>query len=563
MNLLSAPLAGFAACPNGWVELYIRGSSTRATWYASFEGDSPNSTGSNITLDAYGAAEIYVNQLVDVVVKQSDGTLYRQYTDGYSSPNVEVRSASFLGTDYNTAAVAAGNPTTLQAVLDKWVVSAGAVDWQVNSRGTTDISLLQLAGALGGFIVNVQSPQFGATGDGTTDDTTAILNALAEATTVHAGNVGSTVFFPKGDYVISSVITWDYRVNIVMVPGSTLTNNSATNATTLKFTSANSTNYETIIFGLGFKAAQSNTGVSLSLEASQKLTLINCSFGGSALDTGTQINVASANAKLTLHRCRFSINGSTQSAIGRTSGYVAALKLVDCEFVLPAAYTGTAVALTSFSTAYGLNVDRCLFDGNTNTTVGAYMCIRPGGNCTSATLTNSVLIGAGSYGLFFEGTSANVTGNYFSGLTTALEFDGVTAAMASGNRFNSVTNRYGVASTLPAGSYLELDKYESIVSNTTTPTFGANTEFTQFVSNTTVPTCTMSNGYYAGQLKRLLHKNTSGGNWVSVAFAGAAVSRVTSLAALDVNAGAMKLTSWIWTDETTPGTYHWLKYAEA
>lgn len=547
MQLLASVNAGFQACPNGWVELYIRGSSTRATWYASFEGSGANSTGANITLDAYGSAEVYVNQLVDVVVKQSDGTLYRQYTDGYSSPNIEARSNSFTGTDYNTAVVAPGNPTTLQAVLDKWIVSAGAsaVDWQVHYRGSPH-TLSELAGVIGGLVINVQSAAYGAVGDGTTDDTSAILNALAAALLALDGNAGVTVFFPKGNYRITSVITWDYRVNIVMVPGSTLAIDGATSGT-LKFTSANSTSYETIFLGVGFKALQANTGVALSLEADQKLTLISCQFGGSALDTGTQINVAGSISKLTLQRCRFRLNGSTQSAISCTSGYVAALKMIDCEVVTPATYTGTAVNTSGFGTSYSFNVHRTLFDGTTNSSAGAFMFMRPGAFALNMTLTDSRMLGAGSYGLFFEGTSATVSGNYFSGLTTALEFDGVAAAMAYGNRFASVTNRYAVASSLSAGSYLEMDHFESKSNPGTGYTLGAFTEFTYVESNAGSPTVTLLAGLYYGQPRKVLyHNNASGGSW-TVTYSGTMVPLSALSSTTSVANNAYVMDSFIWT----------------
>lgn len=535
MHLLASVNAGFAACPNGWVELYIRGSSTRAEWFSSFEGDGSNTTGANITLDAYGSAEIYVNQLVDVVVKQSDGTLYREYTDGYSSPNVEVRSLSFTGIDYDTAASAPGNPTTLQAVLDKWLVSSGAPDFEVLFRGSTH-SLEDLAGALGGLVINVQSPAYGAVGDGTTDDTTAILNALADAVLTLNGNVGITVFFPKGNYVISSVITWDYRVNIIMVPGSTLTNNSATNAVTLKLTSANSTNYETIFFGLGFKAAQSNTGVSLSLEANQRLTLINCSFGGSALDTGTQINIAATVSKLTLQRCRFSINGASQVAIGRTSGTVTAMKLIDCEFVAPATYNTGMVVLNSFSASCELEVRGCKFDFATNstTTGGSNMGIRcPSGDVV---VSNCRWSGAPTYAVFED----------FSG-----------PLIAYGNFYDSAVNRFSLP-TMANGTYIELDKYELNSANVTAFTLGTYTEFTEFLSNTTAPTITLPSGLYLGQKRHILYHNASGGNWAAVAYVGiGAPGRVTALPATAITAGSWMMDSFIW------HSGGWIKWQEA
>ena len=56
-----------------------------------------------------------------------------------------------------------------------------------------------------GIYINVKD--YGATGDGVTDDTAAINDALAEAQTY---NLGATLFFPAGEYLISSTISIPY-----------------------------------------------------------------------------------------------------------------------------------------------------------------------------------------------------------------------------------------------------------------------------------------------------------------------------------------------------------------
>src|SRR5262249_33078734 len=47
-------------------------------------------------------------------------------------------------------------------------------------------------------VINVKSPRYGAVGDGVTNDTSAILAALAAAT------AGSTIYFPPGTYIVNS-----------------------------------------------------------------------------------------------------------------------------------------------------------------------------------------------------------------------------------------------------------------------------------------------------------------------------------------------------------------------
>lgn len=63
----------------------------------------------------------------------------------------------------------------------------------------------------GGAFFNVQHPDYGATGDGTTDDTAAVqaaINALPSG--------GGVVYFPRGTYVITSALTRAIN-NVVLV----------------------------------------------------------------------------------------------------------------------------------------------------------------------------------------------------------------------------------------------------------------------------------------------------------------------------------------------------------
>lgn len=67
--------------------------------------------------------------------------------------------------------------------------------------------------------VNVKDTAYGATGDGGTDDTTAVQNAIAAA-----ASTGGTVFFPHGNYIVSG-LTIPPQVNLQGVNGrSYLTN---------------------------------------------------------------------------------------------------------------------------------------------------------------------------------------------------------------------------------------------------------------------------------------------------------------------------------------------------
>lgn len=58
------------------------------------------------------------------------------------------------------------------------------------------------------YIINVKDPEFGAKGDGVTDDTAAIQAAIVAAKGTSASDPALTVFFPPGTYAVTSNITW-------------------------------------------------------------------------------------------------------------------------------------------------------------------------------------------------------------------------------------------------------------------------------------------------------------------------------------------------------------------
>src|SRR6478735_5869624 len=436
MNLLSSLNAGFAGAANGTAEIYIRGTTTRATIHGDFEASTSNSSGADISLDAYGSAEVYVNQLVDVKIKDADGVLYRQYTDGYSSPSVEVISPAFTGHDYVSGAAAVSEPTTLQAVLDLWNTNAGAPDWKVDIGGV-DTTLVNALGALSGLVFNVKSPAYGAVGDGVVNDQTAIQAALAAA--VAAG--GGIVYFPPGTYRTTGVITWDYRVHILMQPGSS-TSMSIDSATekTLKFTSANATNTKTYFIGLAFRASQANTGACLSLEASQKLVLAGCSFGVTSNTNGHLVDVTAAQASLEISSSRLVVSSSAKRAINMS----AAVTLLNCyqnTFISPATYNTSMVdAAAVVATWTGWLIDN-IFDGTTiyTTTGGTDIWVRPGipGSCH---FRGNSFSGNFSYSLFNECSSGTPdSANTFHGTGVSVEYDGANAVVSGNTVISSAT----------------------------------------------------------------------------------------------------------------------------
>jgi len=303
MHLISALVAGIAGAANGTAELYTRGTSTRATYYTDFEGNSANSSGADVDLDANGGATIYVNSTVTVVVKDSDGETVRTFTDGVTASSIEVISDSFTGTDYDDASSGVNKPITLDAVLNKWDDSAGADDWQVNLSGT-DMNIDTALGGIYGMFYNVKDPVYGAEGDGSTDDTASIQAAIDAATAANGG----TIFFPPGTYRITSSIDVDDEVT-VMGAGknvSIISLDSSSNDDGLIFGNAGATGFEYYrLTGLGFVCAQANSGAFISFTGSYpNITIENCYFHSENI-SGNIIDGSSQTWFLSIDNCVF------------------------------------------------------------------------------------------------------------------------------------------------------------------------------------------------------------------------------------------------------------------
>ena len=276
MHLISSLASGIRGAESGTAEIYVRGTSTRATYYTDFEAGTSVTTGADVSLDSNGGAEVYVNQYVDVVVKDSDGTTVREFTEGKAAPNIEYIGQSFTGVDYTTGASATSKPVNLQTILDLWYTSAGAADFNV-SLGGSDLTLQAALGTVYGYFFNVKSSAYGAAGDGTTDDTTAIVSAITAA-----GASGGIVFFPAGVYRVTSQIDLPANVSLLgLGPENTFITMAHASNDLLELDGGSNGGFQ-FVEGIDFSAAQSYSGLLLTIDTDE--TFVNfhrCSFGGS------------------------------------------------------------------------------------------------------------------------------------------------------------------------------------------------------------------------------------------------------------------------------------------
>jgi hypothetical protein len=532
MHLLSSLNSGFPAAANGVAQLFIRDTSTRATWYADFEASTSNSSGADIALDAYGSVEVYVNQLVDVVVKDEDGNTVRQFTDGYASPNIEVISPAFTGTDYVTAASAVSEPTTLQAVLDRWETNAGAPDWKVDIEGVAT-TLENAFGSLTGLVFNVKSPAYGGVGDGTTNDQTAIQAALAAA--VAAG--GGIVFFPKGTYLITTAIEWSHLVSAVGVGAdlSIVTTNSPSNARILTWTTGTLQAMPQVIRGLSFESSQANSGSELYATVAVNLVIESCYFGSSSNATGTLISLTGASSYVQIVRSRFDLNGAANTSLELAS--TARFNVDGCRFVA----TNTAWAATMLAVTGRGSVNNSIFDITAVTGAGTRYGVSDSAAGDTVSFTNNKF---------------RQSAQTFTGIMSLVAGSLVTA---HGNDYEltatSATSWYTVTGVLRMGSFLQSTGVQSDTGGNATIQNGK--ELYQQNSNTTVPTTTMPTMLYPGQKLRLMYYNGSAGNWAAITLTSAQLYNnggavPTTLAAQGT---FVDLTV---SDLGTPGTYQWV-----
>lgn len=314
MHFVSELRSGIGGAENGTAQIYVYGTSTRATYHSTFEGTVSSTTGADLPLDANGAADLYVNQLVDISVLDSDGNLVCEFTSGEAAPTVEVISNAFTGVNRTTGVSAAGQPTTLQAVLDLWLTSAGAVDWKVLFNGTAT-NLQNAIAAVAGLFFNVKDPAYGATGDGATNDATAIQNCLTAA-----GLVKGTVVFPAGTYRITSKLSVPRGVSLwgVGAGGSSIAMDHATNDT-LEWAPAIAAGIvPQEVRNLTVGVSQTNSGklINIAGAAFSNVEFYNCVLGSSAgLNTGDTITVGSAANTVLFDACTIFAGAASNEAI--------------------------------------------------------------------------------------------------------------------------------------------------------------------------------------------------------------------------------------------------------
>lgn len=371
MHLISPLMAGMTGAENGTATLTVRGASTSVTYYTDFEGTSAQSSTNVVNLDSSGRAEVYVNTTCDVLVKDSDGVQVAQFTAGISASAVEVDSTSIVGTNYETGASAAGDPTTLAAVIDMILTSFGSTNFNALVNGSS-VTVQAALSALGGVFYNVKETTYGATGDGTTDDAAAIQAAIDACAT--AG--GGIVFFPEGTYSVGTSLSLTDTVSLWGTgPTSVITMNHASNdlidapgTTTLEWQE---------IRGLKLTTSQANSGTILDVDNAAYVKVINCYLGGSDAD-GDVVEMEN-DCRLYMESCHVvggDVGGRCLNVGTSSSAFKDHSEFVRCHF-----QAASGVLTVPAVTAKGGRFVECTWSGGpTGTDAATYLKATSGGS---------------------------------------------------------------------------------------------------------------------------------------------------------------------------------------
>lgn len=335
MHLISVLASGVRGAESGVARIYQRGKSAKATWYSDAEATGVGST-ADITLDENGGAIAYVGEYVTVVVSDSAGSTVRTFTQMGSDSVVEVRSPSFTGTDYSSGASAAGKPSDLNSVLDKWSASGGSTaagasstDFKVVHEDTVK-TLYSAMGPTWELAINVKDPVYGAKGDGSTDDYAAIASA-ASAAILSA----RALYFPPGDYVLGTSLA----ISVPMIghgPSlTTLTSTVTSGAAFTHFAVAD----QVPIQGLEFRNTGNSTGVLMSASSAVRWQFRDCLFTGGTGNGLFQFSGSQAY-DIGFFNCRFDPNSSNSDGL-RALDNTGRIVMSECTWTTPPSYTPT------------------------------------------------------------------------------------------------------------------------------------------------------------------------------------------------------------------------------
>jgi Pectate lyase superfamily protein len=321
------PLAvGFSDAASGTAEFYTRGTSTISTLVYS-DPDAQTAVTTH-ALSASGRLNRYVTERVDLVVKNAAGAPVATIPDvcGVDGRTVRLESTAFTGSNPNgNGQTIAGGIRTLHSGWSLYRESQGADDGYVNINGT-EYTLKNALASAGSVFFNVKTG-YGATGNGTTDDTSAIQSAINAAQ--NAG--GGVVFFPSGTYKLTGSLTVTGSIQLLGAGVNTTSLSQATSGLTGPWLSI-SASFVTVS-NLRITASAATTGSAIGFAAGSNATNLyveQCRFGSHAGACFTNSDSGgSSTTRATFTSCRFDVETTAGIWITHANG-LGIVQLVGC-----------------------------------------------------------------------------------------------------------------------------------------------------------------------------------------------------------------------------------------
>jgi hypothetical protein len=288
----------------------------------------------------------------------------------------------------------------------------------------------------------VTDPDYGAAGDGVADDTTAIQAAISALPTT-----GGTLYFPPGDYLFSSTLSFDGKRSVRLLGANGLSNGAQA---TTRF----------VYSGAGTRAISARSTAGFTLDGIQ-VTYSNASFAGVLIDLSNSSGTDTAGALISnafisgatgisgassLVLLNKAINTTIQNVnFGRgdiavkgrtTSGdYSNVIRIRDCQFN---GQTTTAIANAGQSWL----IEGCTFEPIASGAAGAYAVVGGISGANVVKFDGCWFGDASSSGTWiaYSGNGLNVTGNYMSGGAIGISVVSTCAGTdISGNQIKSMT----------------------------------------------------------------------------------------------------------------------------
>lgn len=409
-SLVQFLVSGVNGAENGTATFVLRATASSAATVLYNELEETSQPGTNIiTLDSHGAAEIYCDAYCDVTLKTSAGATLRTVTIGHAATMVEVQSDSFTGTGYTGSPTASGQPITLAAVLDKWDNSAGADDWKVAVNGVAT-NLSSAFSALAGLFFNVKDPIYGAAGDGTTDDTTAIGLAITAA----AAAGGGIVFFPPSTSFYKFTTLTISSDNITLMGTGPIASTLRSSSTSTLITISTTSQKWTRLIGLSVTGTGASANPIVQIGAGAHLLIDNCEFTGSSF-TGSYIRKTSGSTStlVNIRSSKFFVGALALTCLNNgASDNICFTTVTDCRFTVADAFIGLIIAGPNFS------ITNCVFDASAVVSgAGFYAAVNPASNSTAGKYLGSV-----SNSTFLDGGFAGSTAFYLPSIATDSNF---------------------------------------------------------------------------------------------------------------------------------------------